>query len=181
MKTIHCFLLALLFAATTAAQPVYETRDDDGPVFSDLPSDGSREMVLPPIDAASPLPAAPVQPAAAAVAVPYQALSISEPESGGTVHSNTGQIPVRVSITPALRAAQGDVLVVSLDKTALPTMRSTLQFDVSAAEWQLAAVDSVEHELQVSVIALSGKVLITSAPVRFYVHRASQLTPTRRE
>lgn len=186
MKIIHCFLLGVVVAATAAAQPVYETRGKDGPVFSDLPSQGrdlpsagARELTLPPLNVGDPLPAAAPAPAApaeaAAVVVPYQSLSVSQPANGGTVHSNTGQIAVQLAIEPALKVRDGNAIVVILDKTPLPATRNTLQFDVSAAEWQMAAVDSVEHQLQVSVIDRAGKVLITSAPVSFYVHRASRL------
>ncbi|WP_287460377.1 DUF4124 domain-containing protein, partial [Accumulibacter sp.] len=34
----------MLIATLAAAQPVYESRDRDGPVFSDTPSPGAREM-----------------------------------------------------------------------------------------------------------------------------------------
>jgi len=182
MKTAHCFLLGIFVAAGAAAQAIYETHDKDGPVFSDLPSGGrdlpspgATEVTLPPINVGSPPPAAtPVPRAPAAVAPPYQSLSISQPANGGTVHSNTGQFPVQLSVQPALRADRGDVIVVSLDNYALPASRRTGKFEISAAEWQTAAVDNVEHQLQVSVVDDGGKVLITSEAVRFYVHRASR-------
>jgi hypothetical protein len=44
----HLFLAAMLFASLAGAQPVYESRDRAGPVFSDLPSQGASEVKLPP-------------------------------------------------------------------------------------------------------------------------------------
>ena len=185
MKSLHCFFLTVLVAATAAAQPVYETQGKDGPVFSDLPSQGrdapspgATELTLPPINVSSPPPAASVTPAlqaapAAAIA-PYQSLSISQPENGGTIHTNTGQFSLQVAADPELRTGQGDVLVVSLDGHPLPTTRTTAQFDISPTEWQMAAADSVEHQLQVSVVNSAGTVLITSAAVSFYAHRATR-------
>ena len=73
----------------------------------------------------------------------------------------------------ALRAEQGDAIVVTLDGGALPGTYTTAQFEISASQWQAAATDSVEHQLQVSIMDRSGKLLITSAPQSFYVHRAT--------
>ena len=86
MKTVHCFLLGIFLAATAAAQPIYETQDKDGPVFSDLPSQGrdvpspgATELALPPINVSDPPPAAPpAESAPAPTAAPYQSLSISQ-------------------------------------------------------------------------------------------------------
>jgi len=182
MKTVHYFLLGVFVAASAAAQTIYETQGKDGPIFSDLPSGGrdlpspgTTEMTLPPINLSdSPAAAAKPAKAAAAPAVPYQTLAITQPESGGTIHSNTGQISVQVAIEPALRAEQGDTIVVSLDGATLPSTYPTTQFEISASEWQAAARDSVEHQLQVSIMDRSGKLLLTSEPQNFYVHRATQ-------
>ena len=174
MRTFPCILLAMLITASASAQPVYETRDKAGPVFSDLPSEGASEVSLPPLNLSDSPPAATAEPAQAASPQPYQSLEISVPAAGGTVHSNTGQIPLQVTIDPALRTAQGDAIVVTLDGTALAKMHSTVQFEISSAEWQVAAKDDVEHQLQVSVVDRSGKVLLTSATLNFYVHRATE-------
>jgi hypothetical protein len=181
MKTVHYLLLGVFAAAAAAAQPIYETPGKDGPVFSDLPSQGrdlpspgATEVTLPPINLSDSPPAAPKQPAQTpAVAAHYQSLAITEPASGGTIHSNTGQIPVQLAIQPALRADQGDAIVVTLDGGALPGTYTTAQFEISASQWQAAATDSVEHQLQVSIMDRSGELLITSAPQSFYVHRAT--------
>lgn len=182
MKALHSFFVTVFVAATPTAQPVYETQGKDGPVFSDLPSQGkdlpspgATELTLPPINVSSPPPAAPtVQAAPAAAIAPYRSLSISQPENGGTIHTNTGQFTLQVVADPELRTGQGDVLVVSLDGHPLPTARTTAQFDISPSEWQMAAGDSVQHQLQVSVVNSAGTVLITSAPVSFYAHRATR-------
>ncbi|HAY27510.1 MAG TPA: hypothetical protein DCY47_08430, partial [Candidatus Accumulibacter sp.] len=68
----HFLLAGLLIATLAAAQPVYESRDRAGPVFSDMPSPGAREVPLPPVNvmdspASAATPAA-AQPRAAAAA-----------------------------------------------------------------------------------------------------------------
>jgi hypothetical protein len=69
MKTIHYFLLGIFVSASAAAQTIYETPGKNGPVFSDLPSEGrdlpspeTTEMKLPPLnlsDSPSYLPTGP--------------------------------------------------------------------------------------------------------------------------
>ena len=182
MKTVHYFLLGIFVSASVAAQAIYETQGKNGPVFSDLPSEGrdlpspgATEVKLPPLNLSDAPPAArAAQPTPAPVGARYQSLSISQPASGGTIHSNTGKFSVHVAIDPALQVDQGDVLVVSLDNHVLPRTHTTLKFEISASEWQMAAADNVEHQLQVSVMDRSGKLLLTSAPQSFYAHRATQ-------
>ena len=59
-------LVVLCIATVAAAQPVYETSDRDGPVFSDIPSTGAREIPLPQINLMdSPSTPAAAQPAPA--------------------------------------------------------------------------------------------------------------------
>lgn len=174
MRTIPFLLLAMWVATTATGQAVYESRDQAGPVFSDLPSQGAREVPLPPLNIMSSPPAPPTEPAPVAAPVAYTALSIIQPQDGGTIHSNTGRIAVQVAIEPALRVRHGDALAVRLDNTVLPTVRSSLQFAISPKEWHNAAADTVEHQLEVAVVGRSGQTLITSSPIHFYVHRATR-------
>ncbi len=186
MKTVPYLLLGIFVATSAAAQAIYETQGKNGPVFSDLPSEGrdlpspgTTEVTLPPINLSDAPAAAPAEqpaqtPPAETPAAYYRTLAITQPESGGTIHSNTGQISVQVAIEPALRAAQGDAIVVSLDGAALPSTHPTAQFEISASEWQAAAKDDVQHQLQVSIMDGAGKRLLTSEPQSFYVHRATR-------
>jgi hypothetical protein len=167
-------LLVVLSIATVAvAQPVYETSDRVGPVFSDLPSAGAREITLPQINLMdSPSPQVANQPAP--VVAPYTAVQIMQPENGGTVHTNTGLFSMAVTLSPDLRTARGDAIAIRLDGTVLPVRRVTLQFDISPDEWQLAAKDQVEHQVEVAVVDRAGRALLIATPVHFYVHRATR-------
>lgn len=170
------WLAALLFAAPAAPQPVYESRDAAGPVFSDRPAAGATEVTLPPLnrmDSPQPPPAAQAAPAAPA-APAYTALNIVQPANGDTIHANTGQFSVRLALEPALQSELGDAIAVRLDGTPLRTTRTKLHFDITPEEWQSAASDSVEHQLEVAVVDRSGSAMIVSPGVRFYVHRASR-------
>jgi hypothetical protein len=168
-------LAVFLVAAPAGAQPVYETRDRAGPVFSDIPTAGATEVVLPPLnrmDSPQEPPLAPAPPGPAVAA--YTTLNIVQPANGGTIHSNTGQFAVQLALEPALQTARGDAIAVKLDNTMLPTKRLTLQFEITAEEWQSVAANSAEHQLEVAVVDGSGAALIVAPAVRFYVHRASR-------
>jgi hypothetical protein len=165
-------LLVLLLPAIAIAQTtIYECQGNNGPVFSDRPCPGARVLDLPPpnvIDTGAPTQQ-PASPQAAAPA--YAAFSIVQPDDRGTIHTNTGQFSVSLSLTPALQ--DGNSILVSLDGTQLPTLRTSLQFDVTPSEWQEAATDTTRHTLSVSVVDGSGNVLIGANPVQFYAHRAT--------
>jgi len=166
-------LVVLCIATVAAAQPVYETSDRDGPVFSDIPSSGAREIPLPQINLMdSPSTPAAAQPAPAMA--PYTAVQIIQPENGGTVHSNTGLFSMAVALSPDLRTERGDAIAIKLDGTVLPVRRITLQFDISSDEWQMAAKDQVEHQVEVAVVDRAGMALLIATPVRFYAHRATR-------
>jgi hypothetical protein len=169
-----------LGAAPLAAQtPVYETRDKEGPVFSDRPSPGATPVKVGPTNVATPTPApaaasAPAPPAAGTEAAPYRSLRIATPANQGTVHSNTGAFEVVVQASPGLRAAAGDRIQLMLDGNVLPQAQASSRIRLSEADWQAAAAaDTVQHTLQAAVLDAGGNVLITSVPVVFYVQRAA--------
>ena len=87
------------------------------------------------------------------------------------MHTNTGAFDVKVAVQPALNA--GDVFVVALDGTALPGRYTSGDIAVTEQDFQSAATDNVQHQLQVAVVDAGGNVLITAGPVSFYVHRAT--------
>lgn len=94
------------------------------------------------------------------------------------MHSNTGEFQISLALTPALQS--GNAISISLDGTTLPTLRYSLQFDITSDEWQRAATDNVLHQLQVAIVDDSSSTLITANPVQFYVHRASRDAGTHR-
>lgn len=170
-------LLICLLPAVALAQTVYESKNQEGPMFSDRPSPGAQPIDLPPANVIDTDPPAQKQPQPAAPG--YTAFTILSPQNQDTLHTNTGEFQVILALTPALEG--GNAISVSLDGTTLPTLRNSLQFDITPDEWQRAAAENVLHELQVAVVDGSGNLLITADPVRFYVHRASLLLPPKKQ
>ncbi len=166
--------LAAVLCSFAAAQTVYESKDKSGaPVFSDDPALGGKAVDLPPpnvvkqqpVPKLAPLPAAPFA---------YRSISIALPEGGDTVHSNTGGFGATVKLSPALRARLGDRIRVNLDGNTLRATYASRKIAITDADWQAAATsNNVQHTLQATVVDSTGAVMIESAPLPFYVHRAT--------
>ena len=175
MKLNALLLLVFLLPVIDSAQAaVYECQDQSGPVFSDTPCPDAKVIDLPPpsvIDTG----ASTQQPASQSDSPPagpvYTAFSILQPQDQGTVHTNTGRFSVSLSLTPGLQ--DGNAVSVSLDGTPLPTLRTSLQFDISQDEWQGAATAATPHTLTATVVDQSGNRLIAAPPVQFYAHRST--------
>ena len=174
-RPLVAVLLGIVPALVSAQGPVYESKDKAGPVFSDRPSAGAKPVELAPPNVIQTTPLPKQQPAPAVAAPYYTALAISSPENGGTIHSNNGAFDVRVQLQPALRTARGDRIAARLDGRALARRFSSAKFGVTEADWQKSASpDNVEHTLQVVILDKSGAVLIESALIKFYAHRATR-------
>lgn len=113
------------------------------------------------------------QPADQAPATVYRLLSIAEPAEGQTVFDNRGDVSVRIELTPDLRVTVGDRLMLSVDERAATPVKGT--------KLQLHALERGAHTLQARVLDRSGHVLISSAPVTFYLWQASALFPNRKK
>ncbi len=162
------------FAVAASAQTVYESQGKSGPVFSDKPSPGASSVELPPPNVVAAPRVAPPAPAASAAPAPhYRTLVISLPEPQGTVHSNTGAFDVRARLNPPLRPS--DRIGVSIDGNVVPTLFRSTNLHVSEADWRSTAIGegNGEHVLQLAVLDADGVALIESAPVRFYIRRAT--------
>jgi hypothetical protein len=156
-----------------AQTPVYESKDKAGPVFSNQPSPGAKQIELPPpnvIQMPSPVPQ---QRAEVAAAPTYRSLVISSPPNQGAIHSNTGVFDVSVRVSPSLRTNAGDRFRLKLDGHLLPGSYRSSTLTLTEADWQAAARNDAEHTLQAAIVDKAGAMVIESEPVRFYVHRAT--------
>ena len=172
--TLLAACATLAWSLQCVAQTVYESKDKSGAtVYSDRPTPGARSVDLPPPNVIQ-SPALPKRaPAPAAAAAPYTSLAVSSLEDEGTVHSNSGEFQVAVRSVPALRAAAGDRIRVTLDGNLLPRRYSSGAVHVRAEEWQAAATQDAQHRLQVAIVDANGTTLIESKPITFYAHRAT--------
>jgi hypothetical protein len=171
--------LGIAVGRLPAQTPVYESRDKQGPVFSDRPMPGAKPVEVGPTNVvpSSPVPAAASAPDPAAAAdapPPYRSLVFSSPANQGTVHSNTGAFEVVLRASPGLRSNAGDRIQLMLDGTVLPKSYASNRIQLNESDWQAAAAgDGVQHTMQAAIVDASGRVLITSVPIVFYAHRAA--------
>lgn len=165
--------LAALWTTAAAQTQIYESKEKGGaPVYSDTPAPGSKEVTLPPPNISdAPMPSS--QPKGPAAPPAYSELSIVSPGPGSTLHTNTGEFKVDVRLSPALNSERGDRFVVKLDGTELAGRYTSPTIEVTSKDFGTAAMDNVQHELEVSVVNANGDVVIAASPVTFYVRRAT--------
>lgn len=172
-SAVVAIVLAALSGAVVAQAQVYESKEKSGvPVFSDVPSAGSKEVTLPkPNISDAPMPSVQVEKPVPSNA--YSQLSIVSPASEGSIHTNTGEFKISVSVDPALNSQRGDRLLVKVDGTTLPQRYASTTIDITTQDFAGAATQTTEHRLEVTVVDAADKVLIVATPVKFYVHRAT--------
>ena len=176
----------VLFSTVLYAQGVYMTQGENGPVFSDKPQPGAKELTLKPLNVV-PLPKAPkaVVPAVPevkeelektdAVVVPaYQTFAVLYPENNGSIVANTAVFDVRVSVEPALKLGEGHAFVVSLNGRAVGQRFTATEFMIPPEFWgdTLPAPNQVV-QLDASIIDANDQVLKKAAPVRFTLRYAT--------
>ncbi len=94
---------------------------------------------------------------------------IAAPEPETTIHDNSGNLEVAVSVDRPLSG--GYQLSLLLDDQVVAS---------GGPHFQLTNVDRGAHTLRATVTAPDGTVVATSPPVTFYMWRASRLFPSRR-
>lgn len=197
MTTSLAFCL-LLGAASALAQTVYQSRGDNGPVFSDKPQPGAKAVDLPPLNVidstvltggnTAEKNAAPAQPKAGGepagskeAAVAYRSFSIVFPENDGSVVANTAQFEVRVAVDPALRLGEGHAITVSINGQPVVQRFTASEFTIPPEFWgdQLPAPNQ-RLQLGAAIVDRNGAVLKEAAPVQFYLRHATLLQHPRR-
>lgn len=173
-------LIALLLAASTvsfmAQAAVYQSEEDGVPTFSDQPTPGARPLELPPPNVIQDEPPAEAFTPAPDndAAPPYNSLVITSPADQDSVYTNTGAFEAKVQVDPPLRIDRGDTIRLKLDGVLLPQSYTSADVSITDTDWQSAAsADTTEHTLAAAILDSQGKLLIESAPVRFYAHRAT--------
>lgn len=106
----------------------------------------------------------------AALAAQAAEISIVQPASGETIHSNQGKLAVRLRRAGSPPGA-GVRLV--LDGAALPKV-------YRGNVIRLEGIDRGSHDLQAVLLDADGRRVATSASVTFYMWHASRLFPNRK-
>lgn len=180
MRLVISIALALAAALANAAT-VYRWVDETGTVvFGDEPpADRKAEQIeIPPANVTqTPRPAREAGSAAQETQTQppeawagYERAAIIYPEPESSVRQNAGNVTVRAELVPGLR--QGDQLELLMDGNPVATS--------TTGEFELTNVDRGTHTLVTRIVDQAGETLIESQPVRFTLHRFSQLAPRAR-
>lgn len=172
---MQLFLLLLVFLAPDpVAAAVYKWVDDQGQTqFSDRPHPNSEQVE--PLEVQTyeaPPPSAPIgpQPAQPPVFGGYQSVEVLSPVNDETIWDNTGNLTVRVSLTPALQESLGHKIVILVDGKKISDGAAALEF-------HLSNLDRGTHTVQATVLDAGGQQLAESTPITFHLKKHSVLLP----
>ena len=171
------FVLLFLTAAAAGAAELWRWVDEQGVVhYSDRPVPGAEKIVVSGAQTFS----APAVPAAGRDADDaddgqaggegvYRRLAITQPGPEETLWNIEGRLDVRIAVDPAVRGRHS--LRVMLDGQRVEDVPP------AATSFTLGNVFRGEHTLMVSIVDESGRELISSAPVTFFVQQTSLNNP----
>ncbi|MCF6281105.1 MAG: DUF4124 domain-containing protein [Candidatus Polarisedimenticolaceae bacterium] len=145
----------LLVVALPLQAGVYKWNSDDGVVhYSDVPHKGAVEMVMPAME-----PAAQQDQAEDG----YTLFEIEVPTNEQTFRGVKGEVPVALSITPALQ--EGHVIRYFVDGRALTE-------DLKSSRITLKSITMGSHSLKAQIIDDGGNTIKISSAVRFHLRQA---------
>lgn len=189
-------LMAMAYGAQALSQGVYVIEGPNGPVFSDKPQAGAKEVTLKPLTvmpaAPDPKPAPPPLPLPTPVApekgnVPeaavagYRSFSVVFPENNGSVVANTAVFEVRVAVDPPLQLAEQHSIVVRINGQIVGQRYTATEFMIPPDFWgdNLPPANQ-SMQLDASIIDANGQVIKKAAPVRFYLRYPSMINRPQR-
>ncbi|MDR0578569.1 MAG: hypothetical protein LBI87_13830 [Candidatus Accumulibacter sp.] len=174
----RAFFLSLAFCCAAAlGQGVYVTRGQNGPVFSDKPRPGAKELTPRPLTVIpAPPDSAPVKGAGAKPAAreppeavpPYRSLMVVRPEDGGSVAGDTSRLEIRLAADPPLRPGEGHAFVVRVDERLVDQRFTTPEFVIPQEFWPEGFLPSNRYlRLDAAIVDGNGQVVMRAPPVSF--------------
>ncbi|MDT0605158.1 DUF4124 domain-containing protein [Thalassotalea castellviae] len=160
---ILTIVISLPISATSTK--IYVWRNADGVlVYSDSPKPGAEEVdVKEPNNMSSSIDTSILDINPKTIEEKYQ-VEISQPANNATIRDNTGSVYVSGRIKPIFK--QGLKIQLKLDNQPYEKPQTHSMF-------VLRNVERGEHQLKMDLINDKGKVIASSEPVTFYMHRAS--------
>lgn len=169
MVRLFIFLIVVSYIAPVYAgsAKVYVWRNEQGVlVFSDSPRPGAEEVKIKSdnvIQSSVDTSILDIKPKA--IEEKYQ-VEITQPENNATIRDNTGSVHVTGRIKPVFK--RGLKIQLYLDGNPYEKPQTHSMF-------ALRNIDRGEHQIKMELIDNKGKVIASSLPITFYMHRASAL------
>ncbi len=144
---------------------IYVWRNEAGVlVFSDSPRPGAEEVDVNPTNSAtSSVDTSILDIKPQAIEEKYQ-VEITQPKDNSTIRDNTGSVYVSGRIKPIFK--QGLKIQLYVDDVPYEKPQTHSMF-------VLRDVERGEHNVKMSLINNKGKIIASSTPITFYMHRAS--------
>ncbi len=169
IKLLLCILLGITLAAPvhSSTAKIYVWRNEKGVlVFSDSPRPGAEEVKTKPgnvIQSSTSVDTEVLDITPQEVQEKYE-ISINTPKNNATIRDNTGSIYIAGSIKPRFKAGLEVQLILDGKPQQKPQKHSM---------FSLRDIDRGEHKIKMLLLDGKGKVIASSTPVTFYMHRAS--------
>jgi len=167
MKSIS--LLLTVFVCTTVSAQVFQRTGPDGKVyFSDQPGPDAKPVDVSPAQTISlpPVPESADPAQQPADVISYTKFNIGSPTSEQEVRANDGNVPVHLSIQPALMP--GHTIVLTIDGEDGNKVKAGDDMTV-----ELVNLSRGRHTIEAAVVDNAGKALIQAGPVSFNVLRVA--------
>jgi hypothetical protein len=199
------FLAFFLLPSVSWGQGVYVTEGPNGPTFSNIPQQGSKEINLRPltvIEATKEPPAPPARGAAgrgnagreerprgaspgassnAPGEAPYRAFSVTWPEDRGSVIINPGTFDVRLSVDPTLRLEEGHAFTVSINGDPVRERFTATEFMIPPEFWGESIPMNQLATLEAAIVDRNGIVIQQAPPVNFLMRFTTVLQNPNRD
>lgn len=192
MKAASFYTMVLLalcaWSPASSAQGVYVKQGPNGPVFSDQPAAGAKEVTLKPLNV---MPAPVEENKEANEAGPkvvtleakpvsespsdYDRFQVLSPENDGSTVANTAVFEVRLAVNPPLRLADQHAFVISLNGRPVNQRFTATEFMVPPEFWEELPPPNQAMQLDASIIDGKGQILKRADPVRFYLRYTTVL------
>jgi len=182
------FCVLLLPGVALHAQGVYVTPGEQGPVFSDKPRPGAREISLPPLTIVAPPPESKAAPPAAGAensaggaALPaYRSFRVVFPEDNGSVMASTAVFEVRLAVDPPLQLGAGHAYAVSINGRPVGLRFTANEFMIPPEFWDDTLPPTNQSlQLDASIVDGNGQVIKRAVPVRFQMRQANNFNRPR--
>jgi hypothetical protein len=155
--------ILILFVSCLAAETVYKTVDEDGNIiFTDKPSETAEEIRIDELQTIdNPNPAKYKASPKPKNIFKYESFTVTKPEGGAGIRSNSGNVSIVVSLEPGLRSS--DKIILLMDGKEIGSGYSI----------SLQNVDRGTHSISASVVDGNGKTMISTSS-SFSILRASK-------
>ena len=182
LSKFFTILVLMAAGATAVAQGVYVTPGASGPVFSDKPQAGSKEVTLKPLNVIPPVETVPAAKAAPetkgvrigqeAPAPVYRSLAIVSPENNGSVAGDSSVLEVRLAVDPPLSLGEGHSFVVRINGRFVERRFTSTEFIIPTEFWADGYVPSNQSmQIDASIVDGAGQVVMRAAPIVFFTRQ----------